>query len=313
MRITQYTTQMADEVATLIETCFAEHRGARPAQLLSAPEPWATREELLPTLTSDALCAKASHVALEGERVVSAALALRSGEECGWWRIATAPDHRRNGLARACVEAGESAMRAAGQASVRTETIVDSRWTAAGELLGALGYELEDPERRNITMVAERWTPRPVALQEGYTLGTWREEDLAEWMAVRNAVFGGEAGTEWFEQRFLSRPDFDPGTWLVVRHEGAIIGIASAVCVEHERDPQRLRGGQIEWVGVLDAHRGKRLGEELVVACLNAIAERGYLPALLLTQPFRVPAVKLYEKLGFATIAAWQRWGKSLG
>lgn len=313
MRIERYTTAIADEVAELIETSFAEYRRERPAQLLGAPAPWTTREELLQTLTSDELCAQASHVAVEGGRVVSAALAVQGGDDCGWWRVATAPEHRRQGFASACMAAGESAMREAGQASAATSLDVDSRWESAQALLVGAGYEAEDADKRNITMVAERWEPQPVELHEGYELGTLREEDLPEWMAVRNTVFKGEQQVEWFEQRFMSRADFDPTTWFVVRHEGRMIGIASAVCVEDERDPQGLRGGQIEWVGVLDDHRGKRLGEDLVVTCLNAIAERGFLPALLLTQPFRVPAVTLYEKLGFATISAWQRWEKPLG
>ncbi len=312
MRIEQYKTEIADEVAELIETCFAEFRCWRPAQLLGAPAPWATREELLETLTSDALCVEASYVAVEGGRVVSAALAIEDGDDRGWWRIVTAPDYRRQGLASACIEAGERAMRDAGQALAATSVVVDSRWEGAQALLAGVGYQAEDADRRNITMVAERWTPRPVELHEGYELATLREEDLPEWMAVRNAVFDGDSGLEWFEGRFLNRPDFDPTTWFVVRHGGSIIGIASAICVEDAHDPQGLRGGQIEWVGVLDAHRGKRLGEDLVVTCLNAIAERGSLPALLLTQPFRVPAVRLYEKLGFATISAWQRWTKPL-
>ncbi|GEM_PF-1583489 len=312
MRIERYETTMAREVAELIVEGFAEHRQKQPKNLLTPPAPWSTADELLATLGSDALHLDVSHVAVDGGRIVSAAIAPQSGEQRGWWRIATLPSHRRQGLARACMEAGESAAAMAGIEVLQTWAVVDSRWEAAGGLLSSLGYELEDPERRNITMVAESWTPRPLTLPEGYELQTLRIEDLPEWMEVRNAVFGGDAGTEWFEQRFLNRPDFDPETWFTLRQEGRIIGIASALCIEHERDPEMLRGGQIEWVGVLDSHRGKHLGEELVAACLNAIAERGFLPALLLTQPYRVPAVTLYEKLGFRTVAGWHSWTKRL-
>lgn len=312
VRIEPYTAQMAADVARLIEDSFAEHREASPLQLLGPPEPWATQEELLGTLTSDRLCAGGSQVALENGRPLSAALAVRSGEDCAWWRIATTAAHRRRGLASACIEAGESALRGAGQANVYTDAVVDSRWEAAGRLFESLGYRLEDPARRNITMVAEDWTPRPVDLPDGYSLHSLQEEDLDEWMRVRNTIFGGDRGPEWFHERFMSRPDYDPAGWKVARHEGRIVGISAAVCVEHDRDPERLRGAQIEWVGVLDKHRGLHLGEELVVACLNYVVERGLLPALLLTQPFRVPAVRLYEKLGFRTTAAWHRWRKNL-
>jgi mycothiol synthase len=312
MQIKRYEQKMADEAAALVVECFAKHQALRPMSFLTPPAPWETHDELLAMLESGAISPELSHVAIEGGRIVSAAVATHAGEHWEWWRIATLPSHRRRGHGRACMEAGESAAAAVGLQAVQTGPVVDSRWQAAQALLSSLGYELEDPERRNITMVAESWTPRQLALSDGYELQTLRTEDLPEWMEVRNAVFGGDAGTEWFEQRFLNRPDFDPGTWFTLRHDGRIIGIASALCIEHERDPEMLRGGQIEWVGVLDSHRGKHLGEELVVACLNAIAERGFLPALLLTQPFRVPAVTLYEKLGFRTVSAWHRWTKRL-
>ncbi|MGI5817559.1 MAG: GNAT family N-acetyltransferase [Armatimonadota bacterium] len=310
--IERYTPEMAAQVAGLIEDCFTPHRDLSPMQLLTAPEPWATREELLETLTSERLCADAGHVALEDGRVVSAALAVREGDLCAWWRVATAPDHRRRGLASGCMLAGEAALRQAGQDALMTGAAVDSRWDAVDGLFRSLAYQLDDPQQRNITMVAEDWMPRPLRLPDGYVLETLREDDLDEWMRVRNAVFGGDHGPEWFHARFTHRPDHDPDGWFIVRNDGRIAGIASAICVQSERDPDRLRGGQIEWVGVLDEHRGLHLGEELVVACLNYIAERDHLPALLLTQPFRVPAVRLYEKLGFRTTAAWRRWRKSL-
>jgi ribosomal protein S18 acetylase RimI-like enzyme len=100
---------------------------------------------------------------------------------------------------------------------------------------------------------------------------------------------------------------------MVAWHEGEIAGIAGAICVDGAHAPDAFRGAQIEWVGVLEEHRGLHLGEELMVAAMNYAAESGFLPILLITQPFRAPAVRLYEKLGFRTTAAWHRWAKRLG
>jgi len=313
VQIEQYSTEMAADVAALIEESFEEHRDSTPMTFLECTEPWTPREELLDTLTSDQVCVEASHVALEGGNPVSAALAVGSGEKCGWWRIATAPDHRRRGLARACVEAGESALRRQGaQEAVATDAVVDSRWQAAESFLEALGYELEDPEKRNITMVAPDWSPQEVELPEGFSFETLREDTLGEWIALRNEVFGSEHDTDWFRGRFMERSDYDAAGWKIIRHEGRMIGISSAVCVSGERDPEHLRGAQIEWVGVLEEFRGLHLGEKLVVACMNHAAESGFLPVLLITQPFRVPAISLYEKLGFRITAAWHSWRKEL-
>ncbi len=312
LQIERYTVEIAADVASLIEECFAEHRKAPPLTFLAPPEPWTRLEDLLATLTSDALYHEASHVAIEDGRPVSTALAIRGPDGPGWWRIATAPRFRRQGLAAACVAAGESELAAAGQHEVRTHATVDSRWEAADGFRRSLAYDLDDPDRRNITMVAPQWTPRPVELPDGYQLDTLRENHLDEWMAVRNEVFGGAHGPGWFRERFMSRPDYDPAGWKIARHEGRIVGISAAVCTSGERDPECLRGAQIEWVGVLHEHRGLHLGEELVVACMNYASERDFLPVLLITQPFRVPAIRLYEKLGFATTAAWHRWVKRL-
>ncbi|MFW5868321.1 MAG: GNAT family N-acetyltransferase [Armatimonadota bacterium] len=312
MQIVRYNQEMATEIATLIEDSFAQYRNTTPITFLECTEPWTPRRELLDTLASDRVDPRASHVALQGGKPVSAAMAVRSEDGCGWWRIATAAEHRRRGLASACVEAGESALREDGVRSVGTEAVVDSRWDAAETWLRSLGYELEDPEKRNITMVAPDWSPRQVEWPDGFSLDTLREEDLDEWIAVRNEVFGSDHDTAWFRTRFMDRPDFDESGWKIVRHEGRMIGISSAVCVEDERDPEHLRGAQIEWVGVLEEFRGLRLGEKLVVACMNYAAERGFLPILLITQPFRVPAISLYEKLGFRTTAAWHSWRHDL-
>jgi ribosomal protein S18 acetylase RimI-like enzyme len=49
-----------------------------------------------------------------------------------------------------------------------------------------------------------------------------------------------------------------------------------------------------------------------VIAGLNYFIERDIAPVTLITQPFRKPAVALYEKLGFTTAAAIPRYQKEL-
>ncbi|MEA3403187.1 MAG: GNAT family N-acetyltransferase [Armatimonadota bacterium] len=312
MRIEPYDPAAAPQVADLIRQAFAEHCGRTPLNLSSPPAPYATVEELAEALGDDAVCAEASFVARDGDMLLSAAIARRDGDDLGWWRIATDPAHRRQGLAQRCMEAGERALRAMDAERVVTVETVDSRWEAAGGLFKALGYELEDPDRRNITMAVRGWTPRELVLPDGYELGTLAEADIESWLECRNRVFGGDADEEWFRGRFSSRADFDPTGWHLIKQGGRIVAIAGALDICHRRDPERLRGAMIEYVGVLEDHRGRGLGEAVVVACLNWLADRGVELAMLLTQPFRVPAVRLYEKLGFRTIAAWHRWVKPL-
>jgi GNAT superfamily N-acetyltransferase len=283
-----------------------------PLSLLSPPAPFATASELEETLTGDTIIREAAFCAMSAEEVVSAAIPVSREEEAGWWRVATRADRRREGLASECVRMGERALRDAGVERLTTETIVDTRWPGADALFDSLDYALVDPQERNITMVADEWEPRAPAVAAGYSIATLADASIDEWMTVRNAIFGGSSGPEWFHERFSRRPDYDPHGWHIVRHEGRIVGMAGALAVKDDWNGRRVRGGQIEYVGVLEEHRGLGLGEALMVACLNYLAEREHLPALLLTQPFRVPAVRLYEKLGFHITGAWHRWRKSL-
>jgi len=303
---------MAGEVAALLEGAFAEYRSLPPLNLLAPTAPYVPAAELAATLAADESCTRASFVAVQDGRIVSAAIARAVGETLAWWRVATVADHRREGLAMGCMEAGEGAMRTWGQAEVATDPPVDSRWAAAEALSAAGGYHLEDPERRNISMMVEGWVERPVELPAGYELTTVTEADVQGWTDCRNAVFGSDVGPEWLRDHFMSRADFDATGWLLVKREGRVVGISGAIDAVDPSGPEATRGGMIEYVGVLDEERGHGLGELAVTACLNWLARRGVPRTTLITQPFRQPAIRLYERLGFRTIAAWHRWVKPL-
>lgn len=312
-QIVPYHHSLARPVAELIARAFADH-AALPPLTFRAPSPaQMTPDELMLALSDEQVRDELSFVALVGDTPVAAAIARSSGQETGWWRIATAPEHRRRGLAHACLEAGERAARAEGVPVLTTLETVDSRWAAAGALLRDAGYQLADPEQRNISMRLDlrRWQPRALDLPPGYELTTWRADLLEDWMLCRNLVFDSDAPPSWFLDQFASRPEFDPSGWHLVLHEGRVVAIAGALAC---RDAAGVTtGGMIEWVGVLPECRGLGLGETVVAACLNWLKAREVDSAVLLTQPFRVPAVRLYEKLGFVTFAAWHKYFKPMG
>ena len=312
MRFEQYDRGMAAEVASLIEEAFSSHRKLFPLNLIQIPVPFATADELADTLRGDTVIEEASFVATGSDCIVSAAIATLDGDDAGWWRIVTSEDHRRAGLASECMRLGQAALAEAGRTGITTNAVVDSRWSDAEGLLEASGYDLADPQERNITMVAREWELGEPQIADGYRIDVLTEGDVEEWMEVRNEIFGGEWEPGRFMEYFGNRPDFDWPGWFVVRCAGRIVGMTGALAIEQERAPSTLRGGQIEWVGVLDEHRGAGLGEALMIEGMNYLAKRGAIPALLLTQPFRVPAIRMYEKLGFSTEAAWHVWTKPL-
>ncbi len=312
MRFDRYQRARSEEIASLIHQAFASSRTLFPLNLLRTPVPFSTIEELDETLREETIVSDASFVAVDAERVVSAAIAASDGDGVGWWRIATEKSYRRQGLASECISRGEDELAGMSAGKIGTSEVVDSRWTAAAGLFEALGYELRDPQERNITMMAETWEPRRPQIAEGYEIDTLREDDIDEWTDVRNAIFPGDWEPDWFVRHFSSRPDFDPEGWFLARRDGRIVGMTGGLVIEYRPNSERLRGGQIEYVGVLEEHRRARLGEALMTVCMNYLADRGGLPTMLLTQPFRVPAIRLYEKLGFTTLAAWHRWEKAL-
>lgn len=218
--------------------------------------------------------------------------------------FATHPAYQRQGLASALLAQGLDRAREAGCQSIRTASFVDSRNAAACALLEQHGFAVLDPDRQNMVMQIDMdgYVPQAVALPEGYELRSLRMDRLDEWIAVKDAVFGGTTPPEWFTNTFSHRPDFDPTGWLMIYHETTPIGIAGA---DFHRDPARpevISGCQIEYVGVLDNHRGKRLGELIMRACLNNTREHSVKPCQLITQEFRTAAVTLYEKLGFRRV-----------
>jgi len=192
--------------------------------------------------------------------------------------------------------------------------VLDSRWASACGFLEACGYTVEDAERRNITMQLDidSWQERPVQVPKGYELARLAEDEVEEWSACRNAIFSSHGGPGWFREHFMQRYDFEFPGWHVVKHESNIVGIAGAQIVREEYDPAIVRGAMIEYVGVLEQHRRQGLAEALMNACLNYCKRLPAGPTMLLTQPFRVPAVRLYQKLGFAKVAEWRRYTKRL-
>jgi mycothiol synthase len=81
----------------------------------------------------------------------------------------------------------------------------------------------------------------------------------------------------------------------VVTAGARIVGTASARVV-----PETYPGtGYVHWVGVHPAERGKGLGEVVTQRVLDHFAATGLGGAVLETDDFRIPAIKVYLRLGF--------------
>ncbi len=137
--------------------------------------------------------------------------------------------------------------------------------------------------------------PEP-RLQSGYALRIYDPtRDLEDYLSLVH-----EAGfTDFDSQRVdgcLNRvlPD---GFFLAIhRPTNEVVATAMAT---HNPTPLHPYGGELGWVAGRPAHAGNGLGMAVCAAVVKRFLSAGYRRIYLLTDDFRLPALKVYLKLGF--------------
>ncbi len=229
----------------------------------------------------------------------------------GW--LAVHPDYRGRGLGRELLAHAAEEARVRGFETLVTASHVDSRYEPALRLLESDGFEWVDRERCNLTlkMDLEAWEPIQPRLPEGFSLRTWRDGDEAAWTEIKRAVFEDNTPLGYWQNVFGNRHDFDPQGWYFCLEGDKPVGISAAVLTRYSGSG-KVMGCCIEWVGTLPEYRGLGLGRALVTACVNYAYRFRPKPFVLVTQPFRKHAVRLYESLGFRTVREWRTYQKVL-
>jgi [ribosomal protein S18]-alanine N-acetyltransferase len=120
-----------------------------------------------------------------------------------------------------------------------------------------------------------------------------RPEDLPEVMAIEEQTFP----VPWSRQNFLHELRDNPFSRNLVVRSGAskVVAYANVWVVDRE-----LR---INNVAVLEASRRQGYGAGLMRHLLDQGRNRGCLWASLEVRPSNLPALRLYEKLGFRVVA----------
>jgi mycothiol synthase len=138
----------------------------------------------------------------------------------------------------------------------------------------------------------------PVEIPEGYGLRTYRPGDEAVWGEIMDACLPLPIGAwrpEVVRGKLTGLPQFDPEGLYFVTANGEPVGTATAWL----RRPDETEIGYVHMVGVLPAHRGRRLGYWVTLATLHRFRERGLRAAMLDTDDFRLAAIRAYLDLGF--------------
>jgi mycothiol synthase len=206
------------------------------------------------------------------------------------------PDHRLNGHGRAL---GGALLAATGK---RLRVWAHGGHPAARHLAIQLGMK-EFRELRQLRRPLDPAlddVPEP-RLPEGVTLRTFVPgQDEAAWLAVNAAAFAhhpeqGGLGPQDLQDR-EAEPWFDPDGFFLAFRGAVLAGF-------HWTKVHAAEGlGEVYVVGVAPSEQGSGLGRALTAVGLRHLArDRGLSTAMLYVDADNLPAVAVYERLGFTT------------
>jgi mycothiol synthase len=137
--------------------------------------------------------------------------------------------------------------------------------------------------------------PEIPALPEGYELVVGTSVDAEGLAAVLTASFEDAWDAKRANEVLLEHPD----VWatFLVKHRGEVVATASCM---HLRD--RMHIGYVHFVGTDPGHGGRGLGYVVSLATLHEFRRQGKTEAILTTDDPRIPALKVYLRLGFIPV-----------
>ncbi len=221
------------------------------------------------------------------------------------------PDRRRRGLGRALAA---QAAAAAGGRALRLWAHGDL--PAAAALARAEGFErfralwqLRRPLRESPGLPLAR----PV-LPAGRTLRTFVPgQDEDEWLALNARAFAKHPEQGGWTRHDLElrerEPWFDPAGFFLATKDGVMTGFhwtkvhppepGTGPSGTASSGPGTPGLGEVYVVGVDPAEQGSGLGRALTLAGLHHLRDRGVDQAMLYVDEDNVPAIRMYEALGF--------------
>jgi mycothiol synthase len=136
-----------------------------------------------------------------------------------------------------------------------------------------------------------------IELPEGYSIRTSRDGDAIHWARIiRESFEDANCDESLFERRMVSDQDYLPERiFFVCAPDGMPCGTASAYRSRNAGQDV----GALHMVGVRPIHTGMRLGFAVSLAVLHRFRSEGLTSAVLLTDDYRLPAIKTYLRLGF--------------
>ena len=146
-------------------------------------------------------------------------------------------------------------------------------------------------------------------LPTGYALHRFRESDLTALAALLADAFEDATWTPERVREALTESDEVEAVFVISAGE-QVVATASARLL-----PDLFPGsGYLHWMAVAPAHRGNHLGYAVTLAVLHEFVRLGCKDAILETQDDRLPAIRIYQSVGFVPESAHEthpeRWSK---
>jgi mycothiol synthase len=216
-----------------------------------------------------------------------------AGEPSG--ELMVGPDFRRRGFGLALVRAVTA--EAGGQ---RIRLWAHGDLPAAAGLARAAGFE-----RFRALWQMRRPLSGPLdqpAFPAGITLRTFRPgRDEDDWLSVNRRAFATHPEQGAWTRRDLEErerePWFDPAGFFIADRNATMAGFHWTKVPGPPDAPGST--GEVYVVGVDPGERGGGLGRALTLAGLRYLRDRGLSQAMLYVDEDNVPAIRMYESLGF--------------
>lgn len=133
-------------------------------------------------------------------------------------------------------------------------------------------------------------------LPEGYQIRAYQPGDETAWAEVINSTGNlGNWDVNNSKENLTQRPQFWPDGLFLVTHNDEVVGTACA----WRESPDDTEIGWLHMVAVKPEHQGKHLGYFVSLAVLRYFKAKDFLEVRLLTDDFRLAAIKIYLDLGF--------------
>ena len=160
----------------------------------------------------------------------------------------------------------------------------------------------EKEQLKMLKFFKENEESRLYQILEGYYIRTAKLEDGPAWCkCCLNGCLGvEECSVDLFKERMLDDPSVSlDNIFLICDSEGKIAGTATARLPIAKHYPD---AGILHMVAVADEYKGKGLAGPVCEAAVNRVKSMGYDKCFLTTDDHRIPAIKIYIKLGFLPI-----------